>query len=179
MYVWFRLARMIATAKSRGPYRMGDQSRLTFRCMPSDIDPNMHMNNARYMMIADVGRIDMFIRGRMWDLRRARGWAPIMGGVQTVFLREIRLWRKFELISSIETWEGREVLGLHRFVLDSGETAALTMTTAGVYDRRNRRFVEIDEVVDALGVSVEKRAPSEVERAFMASHAGLRSFAKA
>lgn len=102
----------------------------------------------------------------------------MMGGVQTVFLREIRLWRRFDLISSIETWEGREVLGLHRFVLDSGETAALTMTTAGVYDRRNRRFVEIDEVVQALGVPVGKRAPSEAERAFMASHAGLRALAR-
>ena len=178
MYVWFRLARTVATARSRGAYRIGGESRLSFRCLPSDIDPNMHMNNARYMMVADVGRIDMFIRGRMLHLRRSRGWAPIMGGVQTVFLREIRLWRRFELISSIETWEGREVLGLHRFILDTGETAAVTMTTAGVYDRPNRRFVEIDEVMETLGVSVDRRAPSEAERAFMASHAALRKSAK-
>jgi hypothetical protein len=38
MYVWLRLARMMATAKSRGRYRMGDESRLTFRCLPTDID---------------------------------------------------------------------------------------------------------------------------------------------
>ena len=41
---------------------MGDESRLTFRCLPTDIDFNLHMNNARYMMLADVGRIDIFMR---------------------------------------------------------------------------------------------------------------------
>ena len=37
-------------------------------------------------------------------------------------------------ISSIETWEGTQVIGRHAFVLDSGETAALVLTTAGIYD---------------------------------------------
>ena len=50
-------------------------------------------------------------------------------------MREIRLWRRFEVVSSIETWEGTQVIGKHRFVLDNGETAALILTTAGVYDR--------------------------------------------
>jgi acyl-CoA thioesterase FadM len=178
MYVWFRLARMIATAKRRGPYRMSEASRLSFRCLPSDIDPNMHMNNARYLVIADVGRIDLFIRSRLWDLRRERGWQPLMGGVQTAFTREIRLWKRFDLVSSFETWEGREILGLHRFVLEGGETAAVTMTTAGVYDSRNRRFVEIDDVVAALGAKVERRPPTQAQRAFMTSHAALRGLAK-
>jgi hypothetical protein len=31
MYVWLRLARMIATARSRGRYRPGEEGRLSFR----------------------------------------------------------------------------------------------------------------------------------------------------
>ena len=62
MYVWGRLARTMLTAKSRGPYRMGGESRLSFRCLPTDIDTNLHLNNARYMMLADIGRIDIFQR---------------------------------------------------------------------------------------------------------------------
>ena len=34
MYVWGRMARTMATASSRGPYRVGDESRLAFRCLP-------------------------------------------------------------------------------------------------------------------------------------------------
>ncbi len=178
MYVWGRLARMALTARSRGRYRMGDESRLSFRCLPTDIDSNLHLNNARYMMLADVGRIDIFIRAGLLSHARKRGWAPMMGGLQAVYVREIGLWRRFDVVSTIETWAGTQVIGRHRFELENGETAALVMTTAGIYNFRERRFMPIDEIVAALGRKVAPRPPSEEERIFMASHAGLRKLAK-
>jgi acyl-CoA thioesterase FadM len=178
MYVWARMARMMATARRRGPYMMGGESRLAFRCLPTDIDFNIHLNNARYMMLADLGRIDLFMRAGLIRLARTNGWAPMMGGLQTVYAREIRLWRRFEVVSSIETWEGTQVIGKHRFVLDNDETAALIMTTAGVYDRGARRFLDIDEVVAALGRAANPRPLTQAERIFMTSHQGLRSLAK-
>lgn len=178
MYVWARLIRAAATTRRRGPYRFGDESRLAFRCLPSDIDTNMHLNNARYMMLADVGRIDIFLRAGLLKIARAKSWAPIMGGLQSVYVREIRLWKRFEVISSIETWEDRQVIGRHRFELEDGTTAAIILTTAGVYDRASRRFVPIDDVAAALGHAVTPRPPSEEERAFLASHADLRALAK-
>src|SRR5688572_23828984 len=105
MYVWARLARTALTAKSRGRYRMGDESRLAFRCLPTDIDSNLHLNNARYMMLADIGRIDIFLRAGLLGLARKHDWAPMMGGLQAVYVREIRLWRRFEVVSTLETWE--------------------------------------------------------------------------
>ncbi len=178
MYVWARLARMVLSARSRGAYRMGEESRLTFRCLPTDVDSNLHLNNARYMMLADVGRIDIFLRAGLLGLARKNKWAPMMGGLQAVYVREIRLWKRFEVVSTVETWEDTQVIGRHRFVLEDGQTAALVMTTAGVYDFRNRRFVPIEEIVGALGHTMEPRPPSEEERIFMASHAGLRKLAK-
>ena len=178
MYVWARLARMVISARSRGPYSMGDESRIAFRCLPTDIDSNFHLNNARYMMLADIGRLDIFLRAGLIGLARRNGWAPMMGGLQSVYVREIRLWRRFEVVSTVETWEDTQVIGRHRFVLEGGETAALVMTTAGVYDSRNRRFVPIDEIVSALGAEMRPRPPSEEEKIFMASHAGLRRLAK-
>lgn len=178
MYVWGRLARMVLTAKSRGRYRMGEESRLAFRCLPTDVDSNLHLNNARYMMLADVGRVVIFLRAGLLGLARKRRWAPMMGGLQAVYVREIRLWKRFEVVSTVETWEDTQVIGRHRFVLDGGETAALVMTTAGVYDFAARRFVPIDDIVAALGAEVRPRPPSEGEGIFMASHAGLRRLAK-
>ena len=178
MYVWLRLARMMATAKSRGPYRLGDQSRLTFRCLPTDVDSNLHLNNARYMMLADVGRIDIFARAGLIALARKHRWAPMMGGLQAVYVREIKLMRKFDVVSTVETWEGTQVIGRHRFELEDGQTAALVMTTAGVYDTGGRRFVPIDEVVEQLGGGMKPRPPSDEERIFMTSHSGLRALAK-
>ena len=178
MYVWARLARVVATVRRRGLYRMGDESRLSFRCLPTDIDFNGHLNNARYMMLADLGRIDIFFRSGFVKAAREHGWAPMLGGVQATFVREIKLWRRFEVVSSLETWEGTQVIGRHCFVLEGGETAALVMTTAGVYQRKEKRFLSIDEVVATLGQQATPRPPSEAERIFMSSHAGLRSLAK-
>ena len=178
MYVWGRMARTMVTASSRGPYRVGDESRLAFRCLPIDIDFNLHLNNARYMMLADLGRIDIFLRVGLIALARRNGWAPMIGGLQVAYVREIKLWRRFEVVSSIETWEGTSVIGRHRFVLDGGETAALILTTVGVYDRGGRRFLHIDEVVAALGHAASPRQPTEAERTFMLSHRNLREQAK-
>lgn len=178
MYVWARLARMALTTKSRGRFELGDQSRLAFRCLPTDIDINLHLNNARYMMLADVGRIDIFLRAGLIAKARQQGWAPMLGGLQIVFVREIRLWRKFEVVSTIETWEGTQVIGRHEFVLDSGETASVILTTAGLYDRGRRRFVEIADLLTALGFHAAPRPPTQAERIFMTSHAGLRALAK-
>lgn len=169
---------MAATTRNRGPYRAGSESRLSFRCLPTDIDANLHLNNARYMMLADVGRIDIFLRAGLLQLARKNGWAPMMGGLQSAYVREIRLWKKFDVVSSIETWEGTQVIGRHRFVLEGGETAAIVMTTAGVYDTRNRCFLEIDDVIAALGHRIAPRSPSPQEAAFMASHRNLRNLGK-
>lgn len=178
MYVWGRMAKMVATRKGRGDFKPGDVSRLAFRCLPADIDPNMHMNNARYPMIADVGRYDIFIRGGFMRLRAERNWAPMMGGVQCAFMREIRLWKRFELQSTMDCWEGQQILGRHRFVLENGQVACEILTTAGVYDMKARRFVPVEEIAEALGEDAGSRPPTEAERMFMASHAQLRTAAK-
>ncbi|TIX02762.1 MAG: thioesterase, partial [Mesorhizobium sp.] len=83
------------------PYLVGGESRLVFRCLPTDIDFNNHLNNARYMMLADLGRIDIFLRAGLIALARRNGWAPMIGGLQVAYVREIRLWRRFEVVSSI------------------------------------------------------------------------------
>ncbi|MCC5780876.1 thioesterase family protein [Nitratireductor sp. B36] len=178
MYVWMRLLRVAATRKSRGVYRLGDESKLSFRCLPTDIDMNIHLNNARYMMLADMGRIDIFLRSGLIGAARQRGWAPLLGGLQTAYVREVRLWQRFDVISTIETWDGTQIIGQHRFVLGDGRVAAMILTTGGVYDYKGRGFVPVEEVMGALGVDAAPRPPNDEERAFMASHQGMRARAK-
>ncbi|WP_028032295.1 thioesterase family protein [Chelativorans sp. J32] len=178
MYVWFRLLRVALTGRRRGRFRMGDESRIPLRCLPSDIDMNFHLNNARYMMLADLGRMDIFFRSGLMAAARKRGWGPMLGGLQVSYVREIRPWQRFELVSTVETWGGTQIIGRHRFVLADGRTGAIILTTGGIYDRRNRRFVEISEAMAAIGHDQPPRPPTAEEKAFMASHQGLRALAK-
>ena len=178
MYVWGRLVKVVATRRTRGAFHTGDESRLRFRCLPTDIDPNLHLNNARYMMLADMGRLDIFFRSGLMSLARRNGWGPMMGGVQAVYVREIRLWRRFEVVSTMETWQGTQALGRHRFVLENGSTAATLLTTAGVYDFTNRRFLQISDVVSALGHDADPRPLDEAEVLFIQTHGKLRERSK-
>ena len=109
---------------------------------------------------------------------QAKRWAPMMGGLQAVYVREIKLWKRFHVVSTIETWEDTQVIGRHRFELEDGQTAALVMTTAGIYNFGERRFMPIAEIITELGHQITPRPPSEEERIFMSSHAGLRKLAK-
>lgn len=180
MYVWARLARTVLTRRRRGPYRIGEECALDFRCLPSDIDPNFHLNNARYMMLADVGRIDLYIRSGIFGLTRARGWSTLMGGLQSVYVREVRLWSRFQVVSSIETFEDRQLFGRHRFILADGTVAASIVTTAGIYDWSGRRFLPIGEILAELGQSSSPpRDLTGDELAFARSHEIQRASIKA
>jgi acyl-CoA thioesterase FadM len=179
MYVWARLARVVATASRRGPLLSPDgKSRLTFRCLPTDIDPNIHLNNARYMMLADLGRFDLLIRTGLLSAARRNNWAPMMGGVQAVYSRQIKLWQKFHVISSFETWTGTQFVGRHRFEHADGQTAAMVITTAGIYDRTGRRFVPAGELAEKLGVDHAPRDPDACEQQYLTSHDLIRSAIK-
>ena len=164
MYVWLRFARMAATARKRGRYRPGGASVLSFRCLPTDIDFNLHLNNARYLMLADLGRVDIFFRSGLFALMRRRNWAPMLGGLQTAFVREVRLWQRFDVVSSIETWEGTQVIGKHQFVHENGEVAALVLTTAIVYDRR-AALCRHGRGDPRTGLRGAARPPNEAEKA--------------
>lgn len=176
MYVWARLLRVVATTPLRGKTKHPtDEGRLTFRCLPFDIDPNIHLNNARYLMLADLGRFDLLIRTGVLKAARSRGWLPMMGGVQAVYVRQIKLWRKFDIVSSFDTWSGTQIIGRHRFELADGRTAATVLTTAGFFDPEIRQFVTMDQLAEALGVKDAPRSPDASESAYLESHSLIRS----
>ena len=178
MYVWLRFARMAATKKSRGRYGMGGESVLSFRCLPTDIDINMHLNNARYMMLADLGRIDIFFRCGLFALCAAGTLgADARRRPDRVRARDQAL-AALRGVSSIETWDGTQVVGKHRFILESGETAALMMTTAGVYESLPGVSFRSTRWSRRLASEPVRRARQARRKAFMTSHSGLRALAK-
>src|SRR3546814_6266435 len=80
LWVWlsFRL---------RGPLDALGTSRLQLRVRPGDIDMNLHMNNGRYFSVADLGRLDLGLRSRVWLRAFKRGWRPMAGDSNAPFSR--------------------------------------------------------------------------------------------
>lgn len=156
MNLWFRVIWLFLSAPFRAridaPF---GASRLTFRCWPHDCDTNLHMNNGRYLTLADLGRTDLLLKTDLWKLVLKEGLQPMLSGSMIRYRREIRPFQRFWLESRILCWRGTSFVMEHRFQIigKNGEeiTAALALVRGGLYDRKIRAFVPADRLAQAVG----------------------------
>jgi acyl-CoA thioesterase FadM len=86
------------------------------RVWPNDLDPNMHVNNGRYLVLADIGRIHWFLRtGVLWAARR-HGAFPVIGDAIAKFRSDLRLFQTFQLQTRLIGWDEKWAFLEHRFV---------------------------------------------------------------
>lgn len=74
MNLIFRLAKVLITAFFRDRLSLLDESVLEFRVLPTDLDVNLHMNNARYLSVMDLGRLDLLVRAGLFATLVWRHW---------------------------------------------------------------------------------------------------------
>ena len=67
------------TAHWRSTCAMLEESHLSFRVLPTDLDVNMHLTNSRYFSFMDLSRVDHMIRNGAWKHIRARKLMPVLG----------------------------------------------------------------------------------------------------
>ena len=73
----------------------------------TDIDFNLHMNNARYLSAMDYGRTHLLARaGLLEHILRSR-WQPVVGAVWVTFRRSLPLFAGFRLTSRMVCWDTR------------------------------------------------------------------------
>jgi acyl-CoA thioesterase FadM len=91
---------------------------IRLRVWPNDLDLNLHVNNGRYLALADIGRIHWFIRsGALAVARRHRAF-PVIGDAIAKFRRDLRAFQSFELQTRLIGWDQRWGFLEHRFVRD-------------------------------------------------------------
>lgn len=179
MNLYFRLLWLLITSRFRG--RLAPPlgvSRLSFRVWPTDLDTNLHMNNGRYLTLADLGRTDLMVRTSLWRLVLKKGWMPVLSGSIIRYRRELRAFRRFSLESRILCWNDRNFVMEHRFIADhegQPHVAAIALVRGGIYERRHRRFVPPGQIFAAIGHSGQSPAQDAAITAFMAAEDGLRS----
>lgn len=118
MSLWFRLLLTVIGAGLRSRMAMVETSVLRFRVMPTDLDFNMHMTNARYHAFMDLGRLDLIIRTGLWRLLLRRHWQPVLGGAVVRFRRPLKPFQRFELRSRMLCWDDKWLYIEHRVEVD-------------------------------------------------------------
>lgn len=85
-------------------------SRLRQRVWPSQIDINLHMNQAVYAQVLEAGRLDLVVRSGALAAWRAAGTNVVVAHQNITYRRELRLGAQFLLDSRPIGVEGRLLL---------------------------------------------------------------------
>jgi acyl-CoA thioesterase FadM len=157
MYPWLRLAAVgVQTALTLKQSRtdLFEPTRISLRVWPGDLDANLHVNNGRYLSLADLGRINWFVRSGVFARARAQRALPVIADAFAKFRRELKLWQTFEIETQLVGWEQRYVFMAHRFLVEGrviGVVAVRCVFKAG------RRTIYPSELFG--GLTAREKAP--------------------
>ncbi|BAI71910.1 hypothetical protein AZL_012720 [Azospirillum sp. B510] len=154
MNLIFRLLAVVAAAilaAWRGR-RAGllDPSELRFQVWPTDLDINLHMTNARYFSVMDLGRTDLLIRAGLGPAILRNRWRPVLGGATIRYRRSLRPFQRFTLVSRVLCWDDKYIFIEHRMETRGGLAALAVVQGAFV---GTTGVVAPAEVLAALGAA--------------------------
>jgi YbgC/YbaW family acyl-CoA thioester hydrolase len=140
------------------PARRGilDESVVSFRVWPNDLDTNLHMNNGRYMTLMDLGRLDLLLRNGAIRHVMAQKWYPVLASCQIRFRRPLNLFQKFEIRTRIVSWDEKWVY-LEQRILRNGDMA-LHAYLKGVFVARAGGSVPVTRLLELMEVRQEAPA---------------------
>ena len=85
----------------------GNVSRLHRRVGLRDIDVNLHMNQAVYAQVTELGRVDWILGSGAWDRWRAQGISPVVAEQRIVYRRELKPLTPYTVETRAVAVEGR------------------------------------------------------------------------
>ena len=143
-----RYARVLGSALTGPSIDLFDPVTLHFRALPADCDANLHVNNARYLSLMDLGRFALVGRMGLGASMLKQRWGAIVGAMELEFLKEIPLFSAFELSSRIVGWDPKWVYIEQRF--ERGGKLAAVGRVQGLF-RGRAGSVPTAEVLAELG----------------------------
>jgi acyl-CoA thioesterase FadM len=151
MFPWLRLIKVGTRLIGAPRMPLLDTSRVRLRAWPNDLDINLHVNNGRYLALADLGRFDWFIRTGVFQLARQHNAVPVVGDAIAKFRREVKAWQQFEIHTRMLGWDERWGFLEHRFIRDG--RAVGVVGVRGLF-RGPDGAVTPGELMAGLGVSM-------------------------
>jgi acyl-CoA thioesterase FadM len=150
------LGRLLLIVLRAMRYRPGsfaplDEARLRFHVMPHDLDFNLHVNNARYLALMDLGRVDLLNNLGLIRLAFRGRWFPVLGQVSIRYHRPLFLFQGFDLVTRIVGWDAKWFYLEQRFERE-GKPVATAYARALV--RGPQGSIPTDEIIAVLGFAI-------------------------
>ena len=97
----FRLASISYKAFRGSKIGFWDKGVIESKVHINDLDINVHMNNARYATMFDLGRIDFLVRTGLIKNMWHQKWRPVVGATMISFVKSLRLYEKFKVSTQV------------------------------------------------------------------------------
>jgi len=116
VFPWIRLIRIGLTCIGKPRIDVLDTTRIRMRVWPNDLDLNLHVNNGRYLALADIARMHWFVRSGAARIAYRERALPVVGDAIAKFRRDMKLFDEFEIHTRMLGWDARWGFIEHRFV---------------------------------------------------------------
>ena len=116
MFPWLRLFRVVAPSIFQSKVPLQATTCVRLRVWPNDLDFNLHLNNGRYLALADIARMHWFTRAGLLAVARRHEAYPMVGDVIAKFRRDLRAFQSFEIHTRLIGWDSKWGFLEHRFV---------------------------------------------------------------
>lgn len=124
MNLILRMVRVLLMARRRAPVGVLDETSLTFRVWPNDVDVLMHMNNGRYLTLMDLGRADGIIRSGVHAVLKEHDWYAVVASETIRFRESLAMFARFELRTRTLGWDDKSFY-LRQLFLLKGRVVAI------------------------------------------------------
>lgn len=148
-----------AIMRWRKPTDFRNATGIRFYTTPLDIDLNMHINNGRFLSLADLGRLHfLWSVGTLGGILK-NGWMPLVGNVDIEYKKSIKLFQRFEVKTQLLYWDEKWFYFQHVFMVGS-KVSAVANVKALLIDR-SRKVVDPARIFALIGESPEPPAVPE------------------
>lgn len=157
MTLWLRLLLLVVALPFRPKVTLFEGVRQNYRVLPTDVDVNFHLTNSRYASFADLARLGLMARSGLLRAAFANGWRPMLLASKIRFRREIKPFGAFRVETRLRWWNDVSAIFEVRFIKTARDgsdvLSAIALERGGVYSRKEKRFVTVDELFRELGVA--------------------------
>jgi acyl-CoA thioesterase FadM len=116
VFPWLRLTRVGLGLIAESKVDLLATTLVYFRVWPNDLDLNIHVNNGRYLALADIGRIHWFVRTGVLRVARRQKALPVIGDAIAKFRRDLKVFQTVEIHTRLIGWDRKWGFLEHRFV---------------------------------------------------------------
>jgi len=161
MNLYLRLIRLLLMLPFVQRRQLLEPGRVRFRVWPTDCDINLHMNNGRYLTFMDLGRIHFISQVGLGRTLLRRRWSPVLSAAEINYIRPLRPFQSFELVTRLLTWDEKYFYIEQRFL--AGDRLIAVGMVKGLF-LQGRERVTSRAILDALGLPDRPPAFPDVVR---------------